>query len=507
MLRALSDQNSDMLQCPRCGRQFPDNVHVCPDDFTPLRADDTISDRPVDPLIGRVFDGKYRLEEPLGGGGMGTVYRATHLLIERPVAIKVLSQRFVGDQTAQERFRREARAAGRMHHPNAVTVNDFGTTEDGWLYIVMELLEGRTLRDLLAREAPLDPARAVSFMLQACAAVGAAHDAKLIHRDLKPANIFIEQRPDLPAVAKVLDFGVAKFAVDEHEDDDYQTLTQVGAIIGTPRYMSPEQCAGTAPLTPASDVYSLGIILYEMLTGTVPFSADTPLALAMKQVTEAPRPPREIVPAIPRELETVVLHALAKQAIARPPDANEFRRELHATAEELGLEHSDSTVAPTMAALRHAGTQSPSGRLVIDLATLRQVQAASSESDSVELANDAAAKAKFGRMNVPIEKQATAQTAHRGRVAVVTMIALIAIVAALGIGYRWRHNSDGVSSSQPANANVAAPVAAVASPSQSASPSPSPSPKPRITNNERKNENKKPKDTSFWGKVKRRIFH
>ena len=112
-------------------------------------------------------------------------------------------------------------------------------------------------------------------MLQACAAVGAAHDAGLIHRDLKPANIFIEQRPNLAAVVKVLDFGVAKFAVEEH-DDDYQTLTQVGAIIGTPRYMSPEQCSGVAPLTPASDVYSLGIILYEMLTGAVPFSADTP---------------------------------------------------------------------------------------------------------------------------------------------------------------------------------------------------------------------------------------
>jgi serine/threonine-protein kinase len=498
-----------MLQCPRCGRQFPDNVHVCPDDFTPLRADDTISDVPVDPLIGRVFDRKYRLEEPLGGGGMGTVYRATHLLIERPVAIKVLSQRFVGDQTAQERFRREARAAGRMHHPNAVTVNDFGTTEDGWLYIVMELLEGRTLRDLLAREAPLDPARAVSFMLQACAAVGAAHDANLIHRDLKPANIFIEQRPDLPAVAKVLDFGVAKFAVDEHEDDDYPTLTQVGAIIGTPRYMSPEQCAGTAPLTPASDVYSLGIILYEMLTGTVPFSAETPLALAMKQVTEAPRPPREIVPAIPRELETVVLHALAKHAADRPADANEFRRELHATAEELGLEHADSTVTPTMDALRHAGTQSPSGRLVIDLATLRQVQAASSgEHDGGELANDTAAKPGFGRMNVPVEKQGAAQVSHRGRVAVASLIALLAIVAALGIGYRWRHNSDAVSASQTANANVAAPVAVEASPAQSASPSPSPSPKPRVTGNERKNENKKrSKDTSFWGKVKRRIFH
>jgi serine/threonine-protein kinase len=147
-----------------------------------------------------------------------------------------------------------------MQHPNAVTVTDFGTTEDGCLYIVMELLEGRTLRDLIARDAPLDPARAVSLILQACAAVGAAHDAGLIHRDLKPANIFIEQRPNLPAVVKVLDFGVAKFAVEEHEDD-YDTLTQVGAIIGTPRYMAPEQCSGAAQLTPAADVYSLGIIL------------------------------------------------------------------------------------------------------------------------------------------------------------------------------------------------------------------------------------------------------
>src|SRR5438105_15135220 len=245
-----------MLECPRCGRQYPNEVLVCPSDHTPLQADATIADVPRDPLLGRVFEGKYRLDERLGGGGMGTVYRATHLLIDRPVALKVLSQRFVGDQTAQQRFRREARAAGRMQHPNAVTVTDFGATEDGWLYIVMELLEGRTLRDLLAHEAPLDPARAVSFMLQACSAVGAAHDAKLIHRDLKPANIFIEQRPNVPAVAKVLDFGVAKFMVEEQGDDDFNTLTQVGATIGTPRYMSPEQCTGAAQLTPASDIYS-----------------------------------------------------------------------------------------------------------------------------------------------------------------------------------------------------------------------------------------------------------
>ena len=493
-----------MLQCPRCDRQFPDDVHVCPDDFTPLQADATIADVPIDPLIGRVFDGKYRLDERLGGGGMGTVYRATHLLIDRVVAVKVLSQRFVGDETAQQRFRREARASGRMQHPNAVTVNDIGATEDGWLYIVMELLEGQTLRDLLAREAPLDPARAVSFMLQASAAVGAAHDAGLIHRDLKPANIFIEQRPNLAAVAKVLDFGVAKFAVEEH-DDDYKTLTQVGAIIGTPRYMSPEQCSGAAPLTPASDVYSLGIILYEMLTGSVPFSANTPLALALKQVSEPPRPPHEIVASTPAELERVVLHALTKEPRARPADANEFRLELLAVAADLGLEHSDSTLSPSLADLRHAGTESPSGRLVIDLATLRQVQAASSgESLSVQsikeraiasAAGGTAQRPEFARVNVPLERSPV-RDRNRLRLAAAVMVVLIAILGSGVLAARWWRGDGSATGGHTANANVASP-----SPTPSPSPSPSPSPKP-LKKPEPKKEGKPSKLKSIWNKMK-----
>src|SRR5205823_144445 len=474
-------------------RQFSSDVLVCPNDHTPLQADATLADVPLDPLLGRVFDGKYRLDDRLGGGGMGTVYRATHLLIDRPVALKVLSQRFVGDQTAQQRFRREARAAARMQHPNAVTVTDFGATDDGYLYIVMELLEGRTLRDLLAHEAPLDPARAVSFMLQACAAVGAAHEAGLIHRDLKPANIFIEQRPNFPAVVKVLDFGVAKFAVEEH-DDDYNTLTQVGAIIGTPRYMSPEQCAGTASLTSAADVYSLGIILYEMLTGVTPFSGDTPLALALKQVSEVPRPPREIVPSVPEALERVVLHALAKNPSDRPQDANELRRELHATAETLGLEHAEPSHSPTLDDLRVAGTESPSGRLLIDLNTLRQVQVATgmaampliNQTDNT-LQDGSSALPKhpaFDRLNISLDRQRT----NRRHFVIAAIILVIAILGSGVLAARWWRGQE---------TGVAAQASPTPTPTATPTPTPSPAPTPLPAHGKKETRPRAAKPSTF----------
>lgn len=364
-----------MLHCPQCGRSFPSDLTECPDDGALLGAEETaVSDKAKGPLAGRTLDEKYRLDERLGEGGMGTVYRATHLLIERPVAVKVLNARLVTDEAARERFRREARAAGRLQHTNAVAVTDFGETKDGLVYIVMELLEGHSLRDVVSREAPLDAARAVSLMLQISAAVAAAHEAGIIHRDLKPGNIFVVQRAHAPHIVKVLDFGIAKIAEDASEGNQQNTLTGTGMMIGTPRYMSPEQCDGS-PLTPASDVYSLGVILYEMLTGRTPFAGATPLALAIKHSTETPLPLREIVPGVPEALEAVALHALEKDPRERPGDAGAFRRELYAVAEKLGLEHFASFGAPTIENLRDAGTETPSGRLVVDLERLRRQRA------------------------------------------------------------------------------------------------------------------------------------
>jgi serine/threonine protein kinase len=498
-----------MLHCPTCGRQYSAAFEICPEDQTPLQADATAGGAsPVDPLVGHTLDDKYHLEARLGIGGMGTVYRARHVLIDRPVAVKVLNQRFVEDEAARKRFRREARAAGRLQHTNAVTVTDFGESNDGYVYLVMELLEGRTLRDVLAKEAPLDAARSVSLMLQISAAVGAAHEAGIIHRDLKPANIFIVQRAEVPALVKVLDFGIAKLAAESFDEDEPMTLTQVGTIIGTPRYMAPEQCNG-AMLTPAADVYSLGVILYEMLTGTVPFSGSTPLAIAMKHTSEIPRSPRDFVSSIPPALEEIVLHTLEKQPQDRPANAEEFRRELLETAERLGLEHAAVTSSPNLKALRDVGTESPSGRLVIDISRLRENRATNSGSTEITVIGSSstsgtqrdgsgrAAKTPktsfFPRVSVPLN------VAQKSKKQIAMIAVVVAAVLLIGITLTLRSR----------NAAVATDAVIVASPSPSVEPSPSATPAQTPNPPERKpavkptEEEEKPKKRSLLNKVKR----
>lgn len=506
---ALPELRLNMLHCPTCGRHYSADFEVCPEDQTTLQADATIAGTaPVDPLVGHVLDEKYRLDERLGIGGMGTVYRARHLLIDRPVAVKVLNQRFVEDEAARTRFRREARAAGRLQHPNAVTVTDFGQSPDGYVYIVMELLEGRTLRDVLAKEAPLDPARAVALMLQISAAVAAAHEAGIIHRDLKPANIFIVQRAEVPAVVKVLDFGIAKLALESLDEDEPMTLTQIGAMIGTPRYMSPEQCDG-AELTPAADVYSLGVILYEMLTGTVPFSGTSPLAIAMKHTSEIPRSPRDFVSTIPPALEAVVLHTLEKLPHNRPANAAAFRSELLATADRLGLEHAALASGPNIEALRSVGTESPSGRLVIDISRLRESRATQADVNEITLVSSAQLTSAPGR-NGPAPSAQKAVN-NRGfprlsvsltgsekskkylKIAGATLAALLLIGAIVALRSRivpFEQNATPAASPSP---TPTAEPTATPSPTPKREARPTATPKPKKTS----------KSSSFVNKVKR----
>ena len=488
-------------------------------DNSPLQADTTvINEVPPDPHLGRTLDNKYRLEARLGVGGMGTVYRARHVLIDRAVAVKVLNPRFGEDEAARERFRREARAAGRLQHVNAVTVTDFGQTSSGLVYIVMELLEGRTLREVIGKDAPLEIGRAVAMMLQASAAVAAAHEAGIIHRDLKPANIFVVQKTDVPVLVKVLDFGIAKLAVESLEEDDPKSLTQLGVMIGTPRYMSPEQCSGL-PLTPAADVYSLGVILYEMLTGIAPFSGTSPLAIAMRHASEAPRRPREIVAAIPEPIEQVILHALEKKPSDRPADANAFRRELLETAEKLGFEHAAITSGADLNMLREVATQSPSGRLIVDISLLRERGIFSSSADELTVVNPAVdvvsyqganhseARQAFPRVNVELPRK-NSNTALKLVIAALLLggVLMVAGVALFALRYRSMIQA-------PSNMNVSAMPSPTTEPTSTPSPAVSPSPrrdakaKPANANaNENANANanaKKKKDDSFFGKIKR----
>jgi serine/threonine-protein kinase len=259
---------------------------------------------------GTIIDGRYQVVERVGSGGMADVYCAEDTQLGRRVAVKLLHRRFAEDREFVERFRREASSAAGLAHPNIVGVFDRGEW-DGTSYIAMEYLDGRTLKQLIVDEAPLDPVRAIDIAVQILRAARFAHKRGVIHRDLKPHNVMV----DAEDRAKVTDFGIARAGASD--------MTQTGSIMGTAQYLSPEQAQGHA-VTPQSDLYSIGICLYEMLTGRLPFDGDSAVTIALKQVNEAPLPPSAFNGAVTPELEGVVLHALEKDPMHRFADADEF---------------------------------------------------------------------------------------------------------------------------------------------------------------------------------------
>ena len=288
-----------------------------------------------DRLLGQVLAGKYRIDEKIDEGGMGCVYRATHVLMEKTIAVKVLHPALAADDKIVARFTREAKAASRISHPHAINVTDFGESENGIVYLVMEYLRGRTLKEIIRSEGPMPMARVVEIVRQVSGALEAAHAESVVHRDLKSDNIMLEEATGGGDWAKVLDFGIAKIqqtAQSVHETDP--GLTSPNLIIGTPQYMSPEQCSQASDIDTRSDVYSFGVIVYEMLAGHVPFTGDSPTAIMMKHLQEPPPSILEERKDLPAGVGRVIARALAKRPEDRYQKAGELYEALSAAATE-----------------------------------------------------------------------------------------------------------------------------------------------------------------------------
>jgi serine/threonine-protein kinase len=307
-----------------------------------------------DNLIGQVLAGKYRIDEKIDEGGMGCVYRATHVLMEKTVAIKVLHPALAADDKIVARFTREAKAASRISHPHAINVTDFGESENGVVYMVMEYLRGRTLKDIVRDGGPMPLARAVTIVRQVAGALDAAHAEGVIHRDLKSDNIMLEEVAGGGDWAKVLDFGIAKIQQSIHETDP--GLTAPNLIIGTPQYMSPEQCSQASDIDARSDIYSFGVIIYEMLAGHVPFTGDSPTAIMLKHIQEPPPSVLDERKDLPAGVGRVVTRALAKRPEDRYEKACDLADALEEAAKEevaavptgpVGIVDTDRIIVPT----------------------------------------------------------------------------------------------------------------------------------------------------------------
>ncbi|MBA2504249.1 MAG: protein kinase [Pyrinomonadaceae bacterium] len=305
-----------MKICPTCERCYEDAETTCRVDAASL-----VSSRQGSCIIGE----KYRLDRRIGRGGMGAVYAGTHLELDRSVAIKLLLPDYITDANALERFRREARAAARLNHQNVADVYDYGLLTDGGAYIVMELIEGETLREHMNKDCTLPFGEAASIARQVAEGIDAAHRNHIIHRDLKPSNIILMRDHQNQLVAKVVDFGIAKLKEATVTGDG--ALTNTGMLIGTPRYMSPEQCGGQE-LDARSDIYTVGVLLYEMLGCRAPFDAPSATAIALKHIQELPAPLTNFRSDLPPALAAIVMQALEKDPAKRQQTAAELARQL-----------------------------------------------------------------------------------------------------------------------------------------------------------------------------------
>ena len=310
-----------MKSCPKCNLRYPDESTFCFVDGAPLE--------PLkDPRVGTTVAGRYVIENVLGEGGMATVYRARHTLIDRPCAVKILNPALARDKLVRERFRREAKSAKKLAHPNVIDIFDEGDTGDGTSFMVMELLDGQPLDHIIAHGA-LSLPRAMPIMIQIARGIARAHDLEVIHRDLKPENIYIAKREDGTDLVKLLDFGIARSMQDSR-------LTGVGEVFGTPQYMAPERIT-SIDAGGSQDLYAFGVIFFEMITGTLPFEANDVPSFLLKHLKEAPPKISDRGIKVPPELEALVDALMAKDPKQRPVDAHRVHNDLIAISNQLGI--------------------------------------------------------------------------------------------------------------------------------------------------------------------------
>ena len=308
-----ADAPPTATSCPTCGSHFSPDGRFCPFDGTPL-VPAAGWDPSSNALLGSVVDGRYEILSVIGEGGMGTVYEVRHKALGKRFALKALRKDLALDSEIAARFIQEAQTAAAVSHPGLVEITDFGRLESGQVYFVMELLEGQSLAALLRNGGPLPAARGLNIVRQLVHALKAAHDASIVHRDLKPDNIHVGRGDDQADLVKIVDFGLAKVIGSSK-------LTRAGMVFGTPHYMSPEQAAGEV-VDHRADIYALGIVMYEMFTGKVPFEADSYMGVLTKHMYMAPAPPSELSPALKSlgALEDVILRCLQKRPAARYDD-------------------------------------------------------------------------------------------------------------------------------------------------------------------------------------------
>ncbi len=376
-------------------------------------------------ILSTVIGGNYRIDEKIGEGGMGTIYKGHHLTLDRTIAVKVLHPHLITNEDITKRFHREARAASRLRHEHIISIIDFGKTEDGMHYMVMEFVTGKPLDQIIYEMGVMNQLIVIRLAMQICLALDEAHANGIVHRDMKPENVMIERRRTHPMFVKVVDFGIAKILDPETGNAKGTKLTRDGFVCGTPEYVSPEQ-AQAKELDGRSDLYSLGVVMFQMLTGDIPFNGNAPIDIAIKHLMEKPKPPSEKGITIDNELDQLILKLMAKE----PDDRPETARDVYDSLERiLGRISSTKKVERAQTAM--------SAKPVTSTAIVEAIPVYDTPADSGnEVTNDSPTQITKG---TPIPQQSSATSISMDSLASITksrrplMIASIAAVLLIGI--------------------------------------------------------------------------